>query len=237
MSCLPPRVTRTRATLSAAIGVLVLSSGAAHADPVALTNPGFEDADLGPWATYGALHEVTRDAPHQGARALRLGLSGTGTAAEEAGAYQDVALEDSGATATNVRVMAAVVVDTALAGDATASVVLEVYKKINGTLIAEGSTTAFATPAEVGDWATFEACAIAPAGYEVFVRPSVTLSSASGKGTGAVRLDDVALTAGDDAVCAAPAVAEDGGCTGGALAGWGGVLAALAALARRRFGP
>ena len=218
-----------------AVGVVTVGNTAAYADPIALTNPGFEDIDLGPWATYGAVHEVTRDAPRTGDRALRLGLAGAGTELEEAGAYQDVALAGSGATATNLRVSAAVVVDAALAGDATVSVKLEIYRKLNGAIVAQEATTAYDAPSEIGDWATFEACATAPAGFEVFVRPVVTLTSASGKGTGAIRIDDVALETGDDAMCAAPVAKDDGGCTGGLGAGWGAVLAALALVTRRRF--
>lgn len=218
------------ALLLGAVGAVGVGNTAAYADPIALTNPGFEDIDLGPWATYGAVHEVTRDAPRTGDRALRLGLAGAGTELEEAGAYQDVALAGSGATATNLRVSAAVVVDAALAGDATVSVKLEIYKKINGAIVAQEATTAFDAPSEVGGWATFEACATAPVGFEVFGRPVVTLTSASGKGTGAIRIDDVALVTGDEAVCAAPVATDDGGCSGGLGTGWGAVVAALAAL-------
>lgn len=220
------------------LGAILTLGGAAHADPVALVNPGFEDADLGPWATSGAVHEVTRDAPHAGFRALRLGLAGTGTTPESAAAYQDVALTGSGPAATNVRISAAIVVDADLADDATASVTIEIYKTINATKVAVGTSTAFAAPEAIGGWASFEACATAPAGFEVFVRPSVTLTSASGKGTGAIRIDDVTLTAGDDAVCATPAPPDDGGCAAGGPAGLGlALLALLAAPAARRRAP
>ena len=232
----PPRVARTGTILFMAIGALFVGRTAAHADPVTLTNPGFEDVDLGPWATYGAVHAVTRDAPRTGDRALRLGLAGTGTVLEEAGAYQDVTLAGSVATARSLRVSAAVVVDAALAGDATVSVELEIYKKINGSIVAQEATTAYEAAAEVGDWTTFEACATAPAGFEVFVRPMVTLTSASGKGTGAIRMDDVVLVTGDEAVCAAPVAPDDGGCAGGLVAGWSSILAALALATRRRGG-
>jgi hypothetical protein len=234
MTTSPPRVARAFTLLSMAVGALLVGSTAAHADPIALTNPGFEDVDLGPWATSGAIHAVTRDAPRTGDRALRLGLAGTGTAREEAGAYQDVTLTGSVATERNLRVTAAVAVDAALTGDATVAVKLEIYKKTNGSIVAEEATAAFDAPAEPGDWAMFEACATAPAGFEVFVRPVVTLTSASGKGTGAIRLDDVALVAGDDAVCATPVLADDGGCAGGPAAGWCGVLAVFALASRRR---
>ncbi len=239
MTSSSPRVTRAFTILCLAAGALLLDRTAAHADPIALTNPGFEDVDLGPWATYGAVHAVTRDAPRTGDRAFRLGLAGTGTELEEAGAYQDVTLTGSVAAPRNLRVSAAVALDAALAGDATVAVKLEIYKKINGFLVAADATTAFEAPADPGDdgdWAMFEACATTPAGFEVFVRPVVTLTSASGKGTGSIRLDDVALVAGDEAVCATPPPADDGGCAGGSAAGYISVLAALALASRRRFG-
>lgn len=227
------RTVTVACTALASLCVLA-SGGAVRAEPVALTNPGFEDVDLGPWATYGTVHDVTRDAPLSGFRALRLGISGTSGAAEEAGAYQDATLAASGTAALNVRVSANLAVDQAFTGDATAEVKVELYKKINGQSVGVESNAAIVAPAKVGGYAAFEVCAQAPAGYEVFARATILVGSNNGKGAGAVRVDDIAMTAGDDAVCKAPVAAADEGCGGGAAEGIAGLAAALSLVAWRR---
>lgn len=198
---------------------------------VTIPNGGFEGTEAAPWQIYGPTAIVTAADCLEGTQCLRLGIDGGSAELEQAGVYQDVTVQAVGGAA---RLSAGLVVDAALAGDTAVELKLEA-----GTVEVYGLDASFTAPASVGTWQTRSFCVDLPSsadGQPITVRPVVTVTSETGSGTGAVRIDDFQLefTPQGQCVPTPTSKSDDGGCaTGGAMGLLSG-LVALGFLAMRR---
>lgn len=152
---------------------------------VSIPNGDFEGGTLAPWEGFGPRALLTADDCFAGNQCLRLGLNGNDAPDIASGVHHGRV----GEPGMSVRFSAEMVVDQELVGDTIVELELE---NVRGSDADDVRRTAVAiAPTRPGVWRHFSVCASAPSDLATFMRPVIVIRSPSGKGTGAVRVDNV----------------------------------------------